>query len=732
MQKLHEIAELALKYVNTTNRHVFLTGKAGTGKTTLLKQIIDNTYKNAVVAAPTGIAAINAGGVTLHSLLQLPFGTFVPENIPLSESSELVNTPQTIFRGRKMNKTKRKLLQELELLIIDEVSMLRADLLDCIDLILRSIRKRRNEPFGGVQILFIGDLLQLPPVVKESEKALLNRFYPSAYFFEALALKNAPLIKVELQKIYRQSDDQFIGVLNRLRHNEQQPDDYKMLNQYYQPDFEQSAADGYIHLTTHNRKADQINKERLEELDAPLKTFSAHIGGNFPENMYPTEVDLKLKEGAQVMFIKNDPSGQGLFFNGKIGEVVNLDNNEVTVRTDDGLEIEVERYTWENKRYTLNKTTNEIDEKHLGSFEQLPIKLAWAVTIHKSQGLTFEKAILDLSQTFASGQLYVALSRLTSLDGLILSSKLPEAPPEPEASLTDFTKSYLSADQLHEQLGENRKQFIQGAIKSAFSFELLHKTFTNHYYSFNKAENRSEKQKYQPFAQELMQKTGDWLAIGNKFIRQAYDIINKEDYIKPLAERAKKASSYFSPLLAEVAKEINTHRKSLGKQDKVKAYIKELESLNDTLIRQHKQIIKTALLLQAASENKILTKEQLQSDTDYQSIFTIKKQKKKDKTPTAEVSYGMFKEGKSIEYIAEARGLVPGTIEGHLCQYIENGEIAIDEVIPKDKLLNIEKCRDMGMEKLSEYKTALDDTYSYGEIKMAMAHFNRLKESDNK
>jgi len=730
MQKLHEIAELALKYVNTTNRHVFLTGKAGTGKTTLLKQIIDNTYKNAVVAAPTGIAAINAGGVTLHSLLQLPFGTFVPENIPLSESSELVNTPQTIFRGRKMNKTKRKLLQELELLIIDEVSMLRADLLDCIDLILRSIRKRRDEPFGGVQILFIGDLLQLPPVVKESEKALLNRFYSSAYFFEALALKNAPLIKVELQKIYRQSDDQFIAILNRLRHNQQQPADYELLNQYYNPGFEQAAAEGYIHLTTHNRKADQINQERLEALDAPIKTFSAHIEGNFPENMYPTEIDLNLKEGAQVMFIKNDPSGQGLFFNGKIGQVVNLDNNEVTVRTDDGLEIEVERYTWENKRYTLNKTTNEIDEKHLGSFEQLPIKLAWAVTIHKSQGLTFEKAILDLSQTFAAGQLYVALSRLTALDGLVLSSKLPETPPAPEESLTEFTNSYLSASQLEEQLGDNRKQFIQDTIKSAFDFTALHKTFTNHYYSFNKAENRSQKQQYQPFAHQLMENTGEWVSVGNKFIAQTYGILKQEDYIKKLSERTSKASAYFSPLLGDMAKEINDHRKTLGKQEKVKAYIKELESLNDLLIAQHKLVIKTALLLKAASENKILTKDQLQADSNYQSIFTVKKSKKKDKTPTAEISYRLFKEGKSIDEIAEIREFVPSTIEGHLCQYIAGGAIAIAEVMDAEKLKNIEKCRDMGMEKLSEYKTALDDSYSYGEIKMAMAHFRRAKESN--
>ncbi|MEQ8879532.1 MAG: AAA family ATPase, partial [Cyclobacteriaceae bacterium] len=320
MTELHELAQLAVKYVNTTGRHIFLTGKAGTGKTTFLKYITEHTFKKAVVAAPTGVAAINAGGVTLHSLFQLPFGTFIPENIRLEEVSSPITTPGTLLKDRKFSASKRQLIQELELLIIDEVSMLRADLLDCIDHTLKLLRRNRLESFGGVQVLFIGDLLQLPPVIKDYEKSLLSPYYDNAYFFQAQALKEVPPIRVELQKIYRQTDQQFIDLLNRLRNNQQTTDDIQLLNGHYRKDHE-SIAEGYIHLTTHNHKADRINQRRLDQLEGKLITFSAYIEGEFPENMYPVEYDLKLKEGAQVMFIKNDPSGQGRFYNGKIGKV---------------------------------------------------------------------------------------------------------------------------------------------------------------------------------------------------------------------------------------------------------------------------------------------------------------------------------------------------------------------------------------------------------------------------
>ena len=336
MQEANEIAEIATKYVNTTHQHIFLTGKAGTGKTTFLKQIIGNTYKNTIVAAPTGIAAINAGGVTLHSLFQLPFGTFIPENIPLQESHNQVNTPQTLFSNRQMNGTKRRMLQELELLIIDEVSMLRADVLDCMDFVLRHVR-RNQAPFGGLQILFIGDLLQLPPVVKENEKSLLAPYYSSVYFFESLALKKQTPIHVELKKIYRQQDQDFIDLLNRLRHNEQQEDDLNFLNKFYKSQSQIEELKGYVHLTTHNTKADRINLNRLNNLDEKTHNYNAKVEGEFPQNMLPTENNLQLKKGAQIMFIKNDPSGEGLFFNGKLATISDLSSDEIKVKFGHGL-----------------------------------------------------------------------------------------------------------------------------------------------------------------------------------------------------------------------------------------------------------------------------------------------------------------------------------------------------------------------------------------------------------
>ncbi len=320
MADLQEVAEIALQYVNTTHRHVFLTGKAGTGKTTFLKNIVKNTYKNAVVAAPTGIAAINAGGVTLHSLLQLPFGTFIPDNLHFNESHSQINTPASIAKSSRINTSKRKLIRELELLIIDEVSMLRADLLDCIDHTLRRLRRRRDEPFGGLQILFIGDLLQLPPVVKDDEKSILNQYYSSPYFFNAKALEEEPPILVELQKIYRQSDEDFIQLLNRFRHNSHTSDDISSLNRNYQAYLDDEASEGYVYLTTHNYKADTINQNRLKRIESESFSYNASLEGDFPENLYPIEPALTLKVGAQVMFIKNDPSGEGKFFNGKIGQ----------------------------------------------------------------------------------------------------------------------------------------------------------------------------------------------------------------------------------------------------------------------------------------------------------------------------------------------------------------------------------------------------------------------------
>lgn len=716
-------AELAASYVNNTNRHIFLTGKAGTGKTTFLRNIISNTYKNAAVAAPTGIAAINAEGVTLHSLLQLPFGVFIPEEISFSERNIQVNTPSTLFKDAKFGAQKRKLINELELLIIDEVSMLRADLLDCIDHTLRKLRKRPYDAFGGIQILFIGDLMQLPPVVRNEEAQMLRQFYSSPYFFEARALKENPPVRVELDKVFRQSDQQFIELLNRLRHNDLTHSDIQLLNEHHNPSF--ISEEGYIHLTTHNHKADKINATRLSQLDTESISYKADIDGDFAESAYPNEVELKLKEGAQVMFIKNDPSGKGQFFNGKIGVVSSLDN-EIKVSFEDNTEVLVDKYTWENIRYVLDKETKEVDKKVIGTFEQYPLKLAWAVTIHKSQGLTFEKAILDLEGTFAAGQLYVALSRLTSLDGMVLSSPLPEKAPSIDDQLQHYVSHFEQPDMLAEQLEKEQLSFIGEFAEWAFLLDPMLRELVNHKKTFNKDENRSLKQKHLPWTDDLINDTFPLKEIGENFLRQIRKILNSQD-LHLLAERMAKASDYFGEKLSEIIERIVQQHRTLKTQSKAKTYRTELVEIKELIANQLRQIVKLNLVVQHINEGIPLTKDVLKQNQNFKSIA---KSVSKDKTPTAEISYEMYKEGKSIKVIAEERGLVEGTIESHLAQFVENGSLDIEDFLKPTKLKAILKCYDQGMTKSGEIKSALPDSYTWGEIKMGLAFAIANEQSD--
>ena len=718
--KLQAMAEMAAKYVNTTNQHIFLTGKAGTGKTTFLKHIIQNTHKHVVVAAPTGIAAINANGVTLHSLLQLPFGAFIPENVSMANSENRVTTPLTLFQNSKFNASKRQLIKTIELLIIDEVSMLRADLLDCIDHVLRHLRRSRK-PFGGVQILFIGDLMQLPPVVKDEEKALLSQYYESLYFFKARALQTQPLVHIELQKIFRQQDQGFIELLNRLRHNKQTQEDLHFLNQYYDPDFNQSQEEGYIHLTTHNYRADKLNQHKLAMLESELYTFHAHIEETFPESMFPVSPELHLKLGAQVMFVKNDPSGERKYFNGKIGVISNISDEEVWVRFESGDEVLVEPYKWENTRYTLNNETNEIEEKFLGSFEHHPIKLAWAVTVHKSQGLTFEKAILDLSGTFAPGQFYVALSRLTSLKGLVLSSPLPVDPPGIDGSLSSFTNSSLTDEEISKRLGDDQRQFLIDFGKNAFDFGPLIRNFQYHIRSFNKSENRSLKQQYFSWTQGLISDISPLEKVGHTFVKEIGLITQNDSYLDQLIARISKAKAYFLDQLVPHFEKIQSHRKALSKEKKIKTYLKELEELQTQLLGMIGNIERMFFIVEALQQGKMPSKDQM-SDSVFLKLSKTKGAPVKDKTPTYEITYAMFKEGKTIEEIAKARELVTGTIEGHLAQYVEKGEIQIADLVDEKRVEKIMKAIASDAVGLSEIKSQLPADYTYGEIKMVFAH----------
>ena len=388
----NEMFRFATELVNQSSRNIFLTGKAGTGKTTFLKYIRESCPKQIAVVAPTGVAAINAGGVTIHSFFQLPISPFIPETKGFTNKNNDQNNPHSLLSRQRLTSEKKKVLQELELLIIDEISMVRCDTMDAIDLVLRHVRNRHHKRFGGVQVLFIGDMYQLPPVIPEQEWSVLSEYYNSPYFFDSHVIKEDQPVCIEFNKIYRQSEEKFINLLNRVRNNELDAEGMNLLESRHKPLFRRNKQGGYIILTTHNYKADSTNANELQQLNGKLFSFQAEITGEFSEKAYPADEMLQLKEGAQVMFIKNDSEKSKRYFNGKIGIVTKLGEEKIFVQCkDEPDEIEVKKEKWENIRYTLNKNTRRLDEEILGSFTQYPLRLAWAITIHKSQGLTFEK-----------------------------------------------------------------------------------------------------------------------------------------------------------------------------------------------------------------------------------------------------------------------------------------------------------------------------------------------------
>ncbi|MGC9194384.1 MAG: helix-turn-helix domain-containing protein [Syntrophobacteraceae bacterium] len=453
---------LAHDFVEYTDRNVFLTGRAGTGKTTFLHNLKKNTRKRMVVAAPTGVAAINAGGVTLHSFFQLPFGPRVPGNGVYDRAN------QYRFSREKMN-----VIKSMDLLVIDEISMVRADLLDGVDGVLR--RCRRNDlPFGGVQLLMIGDLKQLSPVVKEEELAILKQFYDSLYFFGSLALGLSEFVTIELKHIYRQSDPGFIELLNRVRDNQLDEATLQKLNSRCRGDFLPEDDEGYITLCTHNRVADGVNQARLKGLPDEPRLFQAKIEGDFPEYSYPTLSSLTLKKGAQVMFVRNDSSPEKLYFNGKIGTIAGIGKSSVSVKCpgDEG-QIEAEPAIWENIKYHLDPATGEIAGEKTGSFEQLPLKPAWAITIHKSQGLTFERALIDAGAAFAHGQVYVALSRCKSFEGVVLTSPIPSHVVKTDAAVSRFIAETTGDPPSGQKLKTAQMLYQQRLLSECFDFSRL-------------------------------------------------------------------------------------------------------------------------------------------------------------------------------------------------------------------------------------------------------------------
>jgi PIF1-like helicase/Helix-turn-helix domain/HRDC domain/Helicase len=545
----NEIFDLAYRFVTETSENIFLTGKAGTGKTTFLKYLKENATKNIVVAAPTGVAAINAGGVTLHSLFQLPFHPFLPTK----------NHKDELLGKIRYNKQRQQLLRKMELLVIDEISMVRCDVMDAIDTILKSIRRNYDTPFGGVQLLCIGDLHQLPPVAQNHEWSILQEYYTTPFFFDSMAIKEQMPLLIELNKIYRQKEDSFVRLLNKVRNNQMDADDFEDLHMRYDPLFSPMPGEKYITLTSHNKQAAEINQRKLDNLFTNAFTFKAEVEEDFPEHLFPAEAALILKEGAQVMFLKNDLIAKR-YFNGKIGVVKLLENNKIIVDCD-GVDIEVGKETWENTRYTLNRTDGKLEQETLGTFTQYPLRLAWAITIHKSQGLTFEKVMIDAGASFSSGQVYVALSRCTSLQGIVLLSKLSSTTLFSNDSVIKGQQSLTHKGSLAERFTGARQVFTQQLLSDIFSFNDIEIGIALLLHHITQQQDKLNAESIS-WIENIKQHFIADKSVGLKFIDVVSGILKEEPVIENNAAAQKRisdAANHFEPKFLVYQKVIQNH-----------------------------------------------------------------------------------------------------------------------------------------------------------------------------
>lgn len=719
--EMNEESILAWNIIEKTNANLFLTGKAGTGKTTFLKRLKELSPKRMIVLAPTGIAAINAGGMTIHSFFQLPFSPYVPGTTFGSGEQ----------KRYQFSKLKRNIIRSIDLLVIDEISMVRSDLLDAVDSVLRQYRKRHDLPFGGVQLLMIGDLQQLAPVVTPQEEHLLGQHYDTPFFFSSNALKQVGYLTIELKKVYRQQDEQFISLLNQIRENKASEATLQALNQRYIPNFVPPKEGNYIRLTTHNAPAQYINEQQLAALPAQSFSFTADIEGDFPETSYPADFKLTLKPGAQVMFIKNDP--QHRFYNGMIGEVIGVrtdeDGSKITVRSkDSGEEFDLEKMEWTNAKYTLNEKTKEIEETVEGKFMQYPLRLAWAITIHKSQGLTFEHAIIDASHSFTHGQTYVALSRCKTLEGMVLSQPLSHGAIISSQTVDAFTSQLAAPSQ--EQISSLELQYIIYCITELFDFYSIRTSYEHlmrclvEFFNGKYPRVVSEYQKLQVVLKSL-------IAVSDKFRVQYTGMLARNPDVRQaeLQDRIHKGAMYFLDkigILSDLIRKSNldTDNKVARKQfeDRFSVFSEDVK-LKERLLKYECSAEFTVTDYLKKKVQFLLLDADASSDSG--SGRKSRRQKKPNepkvpKTPTREISYNLYKQGMTLEQIAAERGLVKDTIAGHLASYVKEGKIGLRALISS---AHEKKIRDFmkahpELEHFGEIKEALGAGIDYYEIKL--------------
>jgi len=753
--QITEAAAAAARFVNSTNAHIFLTGNAGTGKTTFLRGISESTHKRHLILAPTGIAALNAGGVTIHSQFLMPPGTFLPgrdAQIPEQESNQYL-TEYNLTRRHPLNAKRREVLRNVDLLIIDEVSMLRADLLDAIDFRMRQVKRNFREPFGGVQLLMIGDLLQLPPVVKDHEWNRMREYYRSPYFFDSLGLSQAGFVYLELDKVFRQQDQEFIRVLNALRNNTVTEADVALLNQRHD---EGETEQGVITICTHNNQADRLNRDELDRINEKSHYFTALIDGDFPERIYPVPESIELKEGAQIMFVKNDTK-EFKYFNGKIATVLAI--------VDDGVEVEfhdnnesyfLRRETWDNKKYRVDDKSKELDEEFLGSFSQYPVKLAWAITVHKSQGLTFEKAVIDVGRAFAPGQVYVALSRLTSIEGLVLRTKISRDIVSSDQKVVEFSKRKDQQGDLDELLAASQERFLYDTLNTAFSFENALKQIeaVHKKHDTSKFEDLEMRNAISDLTSRLDNERKNTGVFRNQLLR----LLQEKDH-EGLEARVAKGVGYYREFVKTQVKAILIHLGEVEQLSKTKGYFDAVSELDVMFMKKWEELDKVEYLVACITSGKDVEKQKktddsrkgqrenilvqvekyLQDNPKNLGTKTGKRRKKKkpgektakrEKGATYLETYAMVNEGMTLDQMVEKRGLTAGTLETHFARGIREGKIEIEKVLGKKEQKAIDKVASDRNLNTTDIYQKLKGEYSYGQIRMVQAAYSKEGEAN--